>query len=306
LKIHFSNVDFSSSTGPNTFGARLSNELLGLGHEIVDVKEQYDTFLAFIQPGTIPRPDVRTIQRLDGIWFKPHEFQYKNHYIKWAYDNFDYIVWQSEFDKKMTEHHWGPRAGEVLRNGIRLDRAIPSDENLIRLRTKYDHLFVCSSNWHRQKRLKENISLFLNVKKNSLFSNSGLIVLGNNPDHVVDHPDIFYAGSVPHSLCLEIFSAADWMIHLAWLDHCPNVVIEALSQSCPVICSSSGGTKEIVKDNGLIIPEDKEYKYELLDYDSPYELDVTHVTDLPKIDVKCDYLDIQLIAKEYERICSSP
>jgi len=305
VNIHFSNVNFSSSTGPNTFAARLASELMSFGHELVPASDQYDSLLAFIEPVTIPRPNAKTIQRLDGIWFKPDEFYIKNQHIKWAYDNFDHIIWQSEFDKKMTEYHWGARVGSVIRNGIAIERSIPSNENLLKLRKKYDYLFVCSANWHRQKRLRENIDLFLNLKKNSKYENSGLIVLGNNPDHIVDNSSIYYAGSVPHSLCLEIYSAADWMIHLAWLDHCPNVVVESLSQQCPVICSSSGGTKEIVKNNGLIIQEDKEYKYELLDYDSPYKLDISKITDLPTIDVSCDYLNINTIAKEYERICTS-
>ena len=33
MKIHFSNVNFSSSSGPNTFGLRLANELVNKGHQ---------------------------------------------------------------------------------------------------------------------------------------------------------------------------------------------------------------------------------------------------------------------------------
>ena len=45
-----------------------------------------------------------------------------------------------------------------------------------------------------------------------------------------------------------------YFLHLAWLDHCPNVVVDAQAAGCNVICSSSGGTSEIVY-NGKIINE---------------------------------------------------
>ena len=38
-------------------------------------------------------------------------------------------------------------------------------------------------------------------------------------------------------------------------DWCPNIVITAIIDNVPIICSNFGGTSEIVKDNGIIIEE---------------------------------------------------
>ena len=99
---------------------------------------------------------------------------------------------------------------------------------------------------------------------------------------------------------------ADAMIHLAWLDHCPNVVVEALSQKCPVICTDSGGTKEIVGQSGLIIPEAYPYNYELTDYDDPYEIDlgILENFDLSTVEVNSKNVCLQKVADEYEKILS--
>ena len=295
LNIHFSNVNFSSSTGPNSFASRLANEFSTNNNiNIVGENDPYDIFLVFIEPSSIPREGCKVVHRLDGIWFKPEQFISHNQGIKWAYDNSHAVIWQSEFDKHMTEYHWGPKKGEVIHNGINLSSIEVKDKEILKLKQRHDKMFVSSANWHRQKRLKENIEFF---KKNSA-NDDCLIVMGNNPDYVVEDPRVYYTGSLSHDLCMQVYSAADWMIHLAWLDHCPNVVVEALSQNCPVICSSSGGTAEIVGDNGVIIYENKEYEYELVDYDSPYPISTDKIY-LPDIDVRCDYLDIRGIALKY-------
>ena len=300
MKIHFSNVNFSSSTGPNSFAGRLAHELTNQGYHIVSENQAYDSMLIFIEPSSRPKPGARVVQRLDGIWFKPDQFHTHNTGIKWSYDNSDHIIWQSEFDKKMSEFHWGSRSGTVIHNGIELCRMDVTDPNIQKLREKYDKVFVCSASWHRQKRLQENTGLFLLLKKQ--YPSSCLIVMGSNPDYVIQDPDVYYTELLSHDMCLQLYAAADWMIHLAWLDHCPNVVIEALSQNCPVICTDSGGTKEIVKQNGIIIPESKQYNYELTDYDNPYDLDL-NVMDLPEINVDNAYLNIKKIAQKYIDIC---
>jgi len=118
VKIHFSNVNFSSRSGPNTFAFRLANELTSRGHDIVGVAGEYDVFLAFIEPSSPPQSGALFVQRLDGIWFKPEQFESHNRLIKSTYETCDYVIWQSQFDRDMTEHYWGERAGEVIRNGI--------------------------------------------------------------------------------------------------------------------------------------------------------------------------------------------
>jgi glycosyltransferase involved in cell wall biosynthesis len=290
-------VNFGSRTGPNTFAHRLASELTNRGFEIVDDRD-YDTCLVFIEPSSRLIPGKRIIQRLDGIWFKPDEFETKNVMIKHVYDTSDHVIWQSNFDKMMTTRHWGDRAGTVINNGISLSQG-RKDPGMEELRKKYDVIFATSANWHRQKRLKETIELVQNFLNRGI--NGFLIVMGSNPDHVLNHPRIGYTGSLPHETCLSIYRNSDWLIHLGWLDHCPNVVVEALSVGCPVICTDSGGTKEIVKNSGLIIPESLKYDFELLDYDQPPGLSLD-ISLPPRPDVDNSHLDIRLVADAYAKV----
>ena len=98
MKIHFSNVDFSSRSGPNTFGTRLARQFVKLGHDIVGPNDPYEVFLAFIEPASQPRTGSKFIHRLDGIWFKPEQFHTHNQLIKWAYDRADKVICISEFN----------------------------------------------------------------------------------------------------------------------------------------------------------------------------------------------------------------
>ena len=297
MKIHFSNVNFSSSSGPNTFAFRLANQLVKEGHEIVNYDKEYDIYLCFIEPNTPYNGKAKFIHRLDGIWTNPETFVEKNASIKKAYDFADCVVWQSEFDKNMTLKHWGtPKSGKIIHNGINIENK--KEENLhpdiAKIKNSFDRVFVCSASWHRQKRLKENIELYNKIRNDK----DALLILGNNPDYIQRDRNVFYLGHMPHEICLQIYSIASWFIHLAWIDHCPNVVVEALSQNCPVICSDSGGTKEIVGSNGVMIPEKNPYNFELVDYDKPFDIDI-EINDLPNIVVKNSHLDIELVYSKY-------
>lgn len=282
MRIHLDNVNMESSSGPNSFGKRLAMALFEAGHEVeLEDGTNSDVSIVFIEP-TGRHLAKKIIQRLDGIWFSPNEFDTKNVKIKSLYQRANGVIWQSEFDKQMTTKWWGkPQDGTVIHNGISSlevkNFTIPS---LAQLRQQYEMIFVCSANWHPQKRLQDNIALFKHIK--NFYNSAALIVMGHNPAFVAD-PHIFYTGSQPHEVCLEVFSAADWMIHLAWLDHCPNTVVEALSQNTPVICSEQGGTKELVKKFGIILKESQEYNFDLVDYNHPPQLDVTQILEkLPK------------------------
>jgi glycosyltransferase involved in cell wall biosynthesis len=296
MKIYFDNVDFSSKSGPNSFGYRLAEQFAKMGHNIVGPNDLYDIYLCFIQARTPPRQDSKKILRLDGIWFAPENFEHNNAPIKYAYENVDKVIVQSNFDKAMIEKWYGKRDGiHVIHNGIK-----KSDFSLVHSSVKR---FVCSANWHPQKRLSDNVRLFQKIRQK--YPNSMLTILGKDSmsqfaGHRSMLENVRFMGSVTHEECLRIYRQSDYMIHLAWLDHCPNVVVEALSQGCPVICTDSGGTKEIVRDNGIIIPETTPYNFELLDYDSPYELNLSNFS-LPEERplVRADYLDIEKVAQKY-------
>ena len=302
MKIHFDNVNFSSRSGPNTFASRLATVLTERGHEIVRYSDPHDAVLVFIEPTRQWKKGCRVVQRLDGIWFKPEQFNSHNRLIKWAYDNCDEVVWQSIFDYDMTAHHWGHKKGHVIGNGIDADRVKVTNPKIKSIRNSASKVFVCSANWHRQKRLKENIEAYDILTKGD--DNSHLIVMGHAPDHILNRHDIFYTGNIKHSLCLEIYSAADAMIHLAWLDHCPNVVVEAISQDCPVICTDSGGTKEILGTGGYVVSESQKYNFELLDYDNPYDLDLSCLrdVDVSGLEVDKSKIDLLKVADKYEKV----
>lgn len=301
MKIHLDNVNMSSNSGPNSFGKRLAMALIESGHEVeLYDGRKADVSIVFIEPSGRPLAK-KVVQRLDGIWFSPEEFETKNSSIKKLYQTADGVIWQSEFDKGMTTKWWGyPKKFEIIRNGINAPEIkkfqIPALEQM---RQQYEMLFVCSANWHPQKRLMQNIELYKHLR--NFYSSAALIVLGSNPIKVAD-PHIFYAGSQPYEVCLEIFSAANWMLHLAWLDHCPNTVVESLSQGTPVICSEHGGTKELVQGYGVILKEEKQYNFELTNYDDPPKIDVSQIKNrLPnKNDLSpCFDVSIQRALNDY-------
>ena len=303
MKIQFDNVDFGSMTGPNTFGRRLAKCFFELGHEITN-ESNADISLVFIEPSG-RKLTKRIVQRLDGIWFSPDQFETHNTRIKSLYEMADAVIWQSNFDKNMTTRWWNnPRKGFVISNGVCLKFSEDKNlsEKLLLLHQKYDKIFVCSANWHGQKRLSENVDLFNHLKK--FYNSSCLLVLGNNASIKSDN-DVFVLGSLPQDFCMQIYKSCDWMFHLAWLDHCPNTVVEALSCGLPVVCSEDGGTKEIVKDFGKILNEEVPYDYRLVSYDRPPKLNFDQIIGpLPEKERLGSYpsLRIEDTAKSYLNI----
>ena len=83
---------------------------------------------------------------------------------------------------------------------------------------------------------------------------------------------IFLLGEIDYMSLLSLYKRSKKFIHLAYIDHCPNVVVDAQAAGCHIICSSTGGTKEVVK-NGTIVQEEvwdmkpcKLYKPPALDF----------------------------------------
>ena len=85
----------------------------------------------------------------------------------------------------------------------------------------------------------------------------------------IKDPSVVYFGNLNQNQLYSLYKASSNFIHLAWLDHCPNVVVDARASGCHIICSSAGGTKEIAGTGATII-EEEEWNYEPVRlYDPP-------------------------------------
>lgn len=293
MKIYLDNVDLRSESGPNTFAKRLVKELSNSGVKVLwqgdmskgDPNElDYDASLSFITRTNFVREDRPNILRLDGIWFKESDIELgANNDLMRSYAKADSVIVQSKFDSRMIELWFGKKKHHVIRNGIEtksLD-VINLPDSLYSIRKEFKTIFVSCSNWHGQKRLKDNIELFKFIEKESNFESMCMIIIGQ-PNVMASGKNIFYTGKIDNESCQQIFQASDWLIHLAWLDHCPNVVLESLNARTPVICTNSGGTHEILRGkrnvndigfgkNGIVLP-DHSYNFEPNDYDNPLSI----------------------------------
>jgi glycosyltransferase involved in cell wall biosynthesis len=225
------------------------------------------------------------VLRLDGFWMKPQQHAAgMNVALQVACERATEVVWQSRFDQAMGRRWISDREGTVIPNGVPVRERRCDTPGFNELRRMHERVFVSAANWHPQKRLKENVDAYRAVRRTSC-PNSCLIVLGANADPaqlaIRPNEHIFFAGSLEHEQCMDVYSIADWMFHLAWLDHCPNTVVEALMVGTPILCSNSGGTSELLSagalQRGLLVPELTQHALELVDYDVPPPLNLEHV-----------------------------
>jgi len=321
MKIYFDNVNFASRTGPNTFATRLAKQLHLFGHDPFASCEDYDIAIVFIQPTSYLNLKKPFVQRCDGIWSKHENFQQNNSGIKWTYDNANAVIIQSRFDFEFIKKHFGWQQQEIriIGNGIDYqeitDALARNTLSLSTLRSNYNQIIVASSNWHPQKRLDINYELFKYIRQQNIKNeNICLIVMGNNahlPEDKTIRPHVFITGDLPHEECLQIYSQCDYMLHMCFGDHSPNSCVEAIACGLPLICSNTGGTKELIYtsngDYGFKIKEKENFRFDLFDYDSPPQVDVTQFKGFnPKIDqFKNEVqqrLDIKIIAKQYEQL----
>jgi glycosyltransferase involved in cell wall biosynthesis len=293
MKIFFDNWNPNSSSGPNSFGKKLYSSLEEDGQEVFwagNFKQSPDVRLSFIQE-QVPL-DVPTVQRLDGIYFNnSQDFKSLNSQILQTYNKSDVVIFQSDFNKMLTESWFGAHdRSYVIRNGTNLHQiaaATPMESDAF---GDFENVWSCASSWRPHKRLGENITYFLENSGN----NDCLIVAGENPDVGIAHPRVFYAGHLDWYQLISLFKRSKFFLHLAWLDHCPNVVVDARACGCHIVCSSAGGTKEIAGENSTIIVED-EWDFSPINLYSPPKMDFSKVDS-------CTYetsIDINDVSKEY-------
>lgn len=260
MNLFLENVNLNSNSGPNSFGQKLFKYMPSLGVAFRNDPEP-DAYLCFIESGRSTH-NAPLYQRLDGIYFNSSfDYDAQNSNIKRTYDMATGVIFQSNFNKNLTFKYFGTHSNyAIIHNGADIELINSTDKITI---DKYENIWSCASSWRPHKRLSENIRYFLEHSG----PNDGLIVAGM-PDYRIQHERIHYVGELSTQKLFSLYKASKYFIHLAWLDHCPNVVVDAMACGCQIICSSAGGTKEIAGNNAVIIEED-EWDYSPVELYSP-------------------------------------
>ena len=279
MNIYLENVNLNLNSGPNYFAQKLVKYLSMKGVTFSNEMKP-DICLAFIESRN--NTNVPLVQRLDGIYFNANfNCEMMNSNIKKTYEKANGVVFQTKFNKDLVFNWFGEHSNyKIINNGydkLSLNTFKRNKELEIQF-SQYDTVWSCAASWHSYKRLEDNINYFLE----NAGPNDCLIVAGSNPDYSVEHNNIFYLGNLDIDDLLTVYSLSTYFIHLAYLDHCPNVVIDAAASGCHIICSSSGGTKEIAGANCTILKEEP-WDFSFIEEKNPPKLDFSKkLLDFPK------------------------
>lgn len=286
------NVNLENNGGPNSFAKKLVHEFEVLG---VDYgPRDGDVSLCFIESHRKDLKSKPLVQRLDGIYFnleQPYERQNAN--IKRTYDAADGVIFQSEFSKKLVTTWFGDHDNShVIHNGANLDLinkvSVGWEASIL---DKCQDIWCCAASWRPHKRLKENIRYFQEHSSPTDI----LFIAGDLQGQKIPKDDkIKYLGVLNQESLIKLYKTCTKFIHLAWLDNCPNVVVDARACGCEIICSNSGGTPEIAGPSATVVDM------------KPWDYKPSKLYDPPSLDFSKKFknshnieYDMHNIAKQY-------
>jgi glycosyltransferase involved in cell wall biosynthesis len=284
MKIFTHNFNPESDSGPNKFTRTLFSKMLGSKKISITNQAESDVEFCLIQQQTQKIKPM--VLRLDGIYFNSEQdFKNQNAPIRLAYDNADAVVFQSNFNKKLTESwFYSHENSHVIHNAadpkvIHHPLILDTFNKLNWPWDKEKEVWCSAASWRPHKRLLSNILYFLDhAPKDALFAIAGSLSMDEVKTYLNMSNRIHYLGKLKYEQLICLYHRSSTLVHLAYLDHCPNVVIDAQEAGCKVICSSTGGTKEIV-NNGIMILEDewdlkpcKLYKPPVMDFSKLKEI----------------------------------
>jgi glycosyltransferase involved in cell wall biosynthesis len=185
---------------------------------------------------------IPKIKRMDGIYWQ-NDLIYKNDKLNEAALQADHVIFISEYSKDVLKELYGYE----LNNSVILNNA---DDSVFFPREKEGFSLVTScTNWERDgKRINELIEFSKNI---------------NDKIHLIGHCDrelpknIIKHGYIESQLEMSrIISKSNIFISLFFRDAGSKVTCQAIKCGLPVLYTTSGGLKELVKGNGVPVIDD--------------------------------------------------
>lgn len=167
----------------------------------------------------------------------------------------DRVLYQSEFCRLAADRFLGRREEgvEVLYNAIDMDAFCPPDS-----RPRDFTMLICGSH-HDPYRLPLAVETLVIVRRT--IADARLAIAGRVSEEqlktlraliatlgVADAVDI--SGTYEQKDAPSIYGAAHVLLHTKYADPCPSVVLEAMGCGLAVVYSKTGGTPELVGEDG--------------------------------------------------------
>lgn len=265
MNIFTHNFNPNSNSGPNKFTRSLFIKLLEEKEVTLTNQDAADIEFCLIQQAVQKKKPM--VLRLDGIYFNSEQdYEKQNAPIKASYENADAVIFQSEFNKKLTEHWFGSHPNSHIVHNAYFGETIKDQTFRKQLGDK--EIWSCASSWRPHKRLVENTRYYMeNAPDNSVFIIAGSGYSKEDVDKIkllpYEYPEkmsdkqIVMLGNINYHTLRQLYDASSTFVHLAYLDHCPNVVVDAYAHGCKIVCSNSGGTKEIGEGFDVVLEKEE-------------------------------------------------
>lgn len=293
MRISFS-VDLIPTSGKQVFACRLAEAFRRKGVKVVEKNANINLVIV---KGT--KEGCKNVLRLDGVWMnKRVDCKNKNIKLRNHVQNCAGVIYQNEFCKEASDRLLGKcrRPYACISNGI--------DPDIFEHRKPFQHsrpFFMAMCKWRPHKRLPTIVKAFL---ASGLDTDYDLLIFGD-PDKKIKHKRVVYLGTKKNSFLLDALVSSVGTVHLAYVDWCPNSVIESVAAKKHVLHTDSGGTKLVVKGDGIRIKEQKPWDFSIIDLYKPPPLDIDQIAqgyrdllNLPPIKTRED-LHIDTVADQY-------
>ncbi len=176
-----------------------------------------------------------------------------NDRLRYVYEKSDYIIFQSKFCKQSARKWLSKKKirHSIIYNPIKIRKKKYFSEKCI-------NLVVCGSHENKERvfLVLELLKKLLNNKQSYKLIIAGPLVWDNALNEVNNFIEennlkkyVILYGKYKQNKLKKIYSKKSILVHLKYNDPSPTVPIEAQSFGIPVVCTKSGGMKELLSRN---------------------------------------------------------